>query len=111
MRKLLAIAVIALTAAFGAGVSEAQVRVKPIVKPNVMVMPKTPKAARVKPVAPKVKVIPPSVAVRQALGLAPGAKPLGVKLRNETYIVRLKSGNTIKQVGVNSVTGAVSAIP
>lgn len=108
MRKLLTIAVVALMASLGAGLADAQVRVKPGVNPNVMV---APRAQRVKPVVPKNVIIPPSAALRRAMSAAPGAKPLGVKLRNQTYIVRLKSGNTIKQLSVNSVTGAVSPLP
>lgn len=108
MRKLLTIAVIALTAAFGAVGADAQVRTKPVYSPNVIVRPKAP---RVKPVVPRTVLIPPSVALKHAMRLAPGAKPLGVKLRNQTYIVRFKSGNRIKQVGVNSVTGAASPLP
>lgn len=51
--------------------------------------------------------LPPSAAVKLAVGAMPGAEPLGVKLRGDTYIVRLKQGGRIVQVEVDAVTGAV----
>ena len=51
--------------------------------------------------------MPPSAAVKRAMQAEPGAKPLGVKLRNGIYIVRLKQDGTIVQVGVDPVTGDV----
>jgi hypothetical protein len=110
MKKLLTIAAVALTVALMPGVSDAQVRVKPGVNPYVMV-PKAPRANRVKPVTPRVVVLPPSAALKRAMRVAPNAKPLGVKLRGDTYVVRLKQGGTITQLGVNSVTGAVTPLP
>jgi hypothetical protein len=109
MRKLLTIAVVALSAALGAaGSGDAQVRIKPYAGQTLKAPPiKTP---RVQPVKPRLNVLPPSAAVMRALRAVPQAKPLGVKLRNQTYIVRLKSGGTITQVGVDSVTGAVTSI-
>ena len=104
MRKLLAIAVVALSAALGAvGTVDAQVRIKPNVG-------QTYKAPRVQPIKPRINILPPSAAVMRAMRVVPKAKALGVKLRNQTYIVRLKSGGTITQVGVDSVTGDVTSI-
>ncbi|WP_373503885.1 hypothetical protein [Aestuariivirga sp.] len=112
MRKFLTIAVVALTAALGAGLADAQVRVKPM-NPNVMVpkAQKAPRVQQVKPVKPNVVLLPPSAALKRAMGTVPNAKPLGVKLRGQTYVVRLKQGGTIKQLSVNSVTGAVTPLP
>ena len=106
MRKFITIAIIALTAAFGAGAADAQVRIKVFANPGVA----RPKIPRVM-VMPKIVKLPPSVAIRTAMKFMPGAKALGVKLRGQTYIVRLKSGGTIAQIGVNSVTGAASRLP
>lgn len=107
MRKFITILVVALTTAFGAVGAEAQVRIKPVINPNIMV----PKAPRVKPVQPKILIMPPSVAIKQALKVNPGAKALSVKPAGQSYIVKLKQGATIKQLSVNSVTGAVSPLP
>jgi hypothetical protein len=104
MRKFLAIVAVALSATLGvAGTVDAQVRIKPSVGQTV-------KVPRVQPVKPRINILPPSAAVMRALRALPQAKPLGVKLRNQTYIVRLKSGGTIKQVGVDSVSGDVTSI-
>ena len=111
MRKFITILVVALTTAFGAVGAEAQVRIKPAINPNIMV----PKAPRVKPVQPKIQpkiiIIPPSAAIRQALKQAPGGKALSVKLVGQTYIVKVKQGGTIKQLSVNSAPGAASPLP
>ncbi|MFN4141518.1 PepSY domain-containing protein [Aestuariivirga sp.] len=53
------------------------------------------------------ELLPPSAAVKQAMRAVPGAKPLGVKLRGNVYVVRLKQDGTITQIGVDAVTGAV----
>lgn len=109
MRKLIIAAAVALSAAFGAaGSGDAQDRIKP----NVGQALKNPsvKMPRVQQVKPRIYILPPSAAVMRALRAVPQAKPLGVKLRNQTYIVRLKSGGTITQVGVDSVTGNVTSI-
>lgn len=55
--------------------------------------------------------IPPSAAIQQAMQAVPGAKPLGVRLRGGTYIVRLKSSGKVVRVGVDAATGAVTSIP
>ena len=109
MRKFLIIAVIALTAAFGAGAADAQVRFKVLVNPGVMA-PKAPRV-RINPVRPKMVVILPSRALTIASRMMPGAKAIGVQLRGQTYIVRLKSRGTVAKIGVNSVTGAASPLP
>jgi hypothetical protein len=49
----------------------------------------------------------PSAAVKRAVEANPGAMPLGVKLRDGIYVVRLKQDDTIIQVGVDPVTGDV----
>ena len=110
MKKFITIIIVALTAVLGTGLSEAQVRIKPVMNPNVMV-PKALKIPRVQPFVPRIILLPPSVALKRALAMNPGAKPLGVKLRGQTYIVRLKLDGTITQLGVNPVTGAVSPLP
>lgn len=109
MRKFLIVAIVALFAVLGVETADAQVRVRPFAKPGIMV-PKPPRAMRVRPVRPRLMILPPSKAVRAAMRAVPNAKPLGVKLRGDTYVVRLKSGGTITQVGVDSVTGAVTSI-
>lgn len=53
------------------------------------------------------KKLPPSAAVQRAVRTIPGAEPLGVKLKGDTYIVRLKQDGSIVQVGVNAFTGEV----
>lgn len=41
------------------------------------------------------KKIPPSAAVKRAVRSVPGAEPLGVKLKGDTYIVRLKQDGSV----------------
>ena len=53
------------------------------------------------------KKIPPSAAVKRALRAVPGAEPLGVKLKGDTYIVRLKQDGNVMKVGVDAFTGDV----
>lgn len=107
MRKIFAILLAGFTAAAAVDAAAAQVRIQ---APNVMV-PKAPSQPRIQPVVPKVVVIPPSVVLQNVMKMNPGAQALGVKLRNQTYVVRLKQGGTIKQLGVDSVTGAVTPLP
>ncbi|MCB1378466.1 MAG: hypothetical protein KDK89_08900 [Alphaproteobacteria bacterium] len=57
---------------------------------------------------PLIKIIPPSVALNQAMMAAPNAKAIGVKLKGSLYIVKLKQGNKVTQVRVNATTGQVS---
>ncbi|MEI7598956.1 MAG: PepSY domain-containing protein [Aestuariivirga sp.] len=52
--------------------------------------------------------VPPSDAVQLALQAVPGAEALGVKLKGDHYVVRLKQGGTVIQVLVDATTGAVS---
>ena len=52
--------------------------------------------------------VPPSDAVKLALQAVPGAEPLGVKLKGDVYVVRLKQGGTVIQVRVDANTGQVS---
>jgi uncharacterized membrane protein YkoI len=52
--------------------------------------------------------VPPSEAVKLALQAVPGAEPLGVKLKGDHYVVRLKQGGTVILVQVDATTGAVS---
>ena len=112
MRKFLGIALVALLATFGAGEVSAQVRVKPnapiVLTPRLKAVPRVQK---VRPVNPKLAIIPPSVALKRAVGTIPNPKALGVNLKGPVYIVKLKQGGTISQVGVHSVTGAVIRIP
>jgi hypothetical protein len=113
MRKFIIAAVVMLSTALGAGMADAQVRIQPrmqnyggqIIVPRVNKLPRVPNVQ----VKPKI-ILPPSAALKRALGAMPNAKPLGLKLRNQTYIVRLKSGGTIREVGVNSQTGAITGI-
>jgi uncharacterized membrane protein YkoI len=53
------------------------------------------------------KKLPPSGAVKRALRSVPGAEALGVKLKGDTYIVKLKQDGSVVQVGVNAFTGEV----
>ncbi len=53
-------------------------------------------------------LLPPSAAVKLALQAVPGAEPLNVKLRGQSYVVRLKQDGTVVQVLVDAVTGAVT---
>lgn len=106
MRKFFITAIIALITALAVTGADAQVRMRPVLKPGVMM-----KVPRVNPVKPKIVVIPPSGAIGRALRIMPGSKAIGVRLKGQTYIVRLKSGGTIAQIGVNSVTGATSPLP
>jgi hypothetical protein len=111
MRKFLTVAVIALTAALGSGAADAQVRIRAVINPGVM-MQKGPRVhPRINPVRPKLLILPPSAAIGRAVNMMPGSKAIGVKLRGQTYVVRLKSGGTIARVGVDSVTGAASLLP
>ena len=52
--------------------------------------------------------VPPSDAVKLAMQAVPGAEPLGVKLKGDHYVVRLKQGNRVIQVQVDAATGQVS---
>jgi uncharacterized membrane protein YkoI len=52
--------------------------------------------------------VPPSAAVKLALQAVPGAEPLGVKLKGDHYVVKLKQGGTVIQVLVDATTGQVS---
>ena len=52
--------------------------------------------------------VPPSDAVKLALQALPGAEPLGVKLKGDHYVVRLKQDGTVVQVLVDATTGQVS---
>lgn len=52
----------------------------------------------------------PSAAVQMALSAMPGAEPLGVKLKGDTYIVRLKQGGSVVLVAVDAATGAVTPL-
>jgi len=106
MRKYLTIAVIALTAAFGAVSADAQVRMRPVVKPGVMM-----KAPRVNPVKPKLLILPPSAALKRAVQMVPNAKPIKIVQKGQNYVVSLKSGGTIKRVTVNAATGAITSGP
>ena len=112
MRNLISVLLVVLTALTGAAAAGAQVRIQPpAAKPYVMVprVQKAPKAPRIV-VVPK-PIIPPTVAVQNAMRINPGSQALGVKLKNQTYIVRLKQGSRVTQMGVNSVTGAVTPLP
>jgi hypothetical protein len=114
MRKLVSILLVAAMAIAGTSAAGAQVRIQaPVGKPYVMVprAQKAPRVPRVTPVVPKLVIIKPSQALSAAMRAVPNAKPLGVRLKNQTYIVRLKQGGTITQLGVNSVTGAVTRLP
>lgn len=56
------------------------------------------------------QVIPPSVALRTALGYSPGSQGLGVRLLKDgrlMYAVKLKTGNRVHRVLVDAQTGQV----
>jgi len=52
--------------------------------------------------------VAPAQAVKLALEAVPGAEPLGVKLKGDTYVVKLKQDGTVIQVLVDAATGQVS---
>ena len=54
--------------------------------------------------------IPPSEAVTIAVGAAPGAEPLDVKLRGDVYVVKLRQGGNVIRVLVDAQTGNVVSI-
>lgn len=60
------------------------------------------------PAAAQQAQVPPSEAVKLALQAVPGAEPLGVKLKGDHYVVKLKQGGTVILVQVDAATGAVS---
>lgn len=56
------------------------------------------------------QIIPPSVALRSALGYSPGSQGLGVRLLKDgrlMYAVKLKTGNRVHRVLVDAQTGRV----
>ncbi len=56
------------------------------------------------------RVIPPSAALRAALGYSPGSQGLGVRLLKDgrlMYAVKLKTGNRVHRVLVDAQTGQV----
>lgn len=52
--------------------------------------------------------VPPSEAVKLALDAVPGAEALGVRLKGDHYVVKLKQGGAVIVVQVDAATGAVS---
>jgi hypothetical protein len=106
MKKLLTIALMALTIALAAGEAAAQVRIRPVIVIGAGRVLPAPRA-RIRPAVPKGIIIAPSVAMRTAMLAVPNSKPIAVRLRGRVYIVKLKQGGTIRQVAVHAVTGAV----
>lgn len=100
MNTYLAIALVALTTALAAGDAMAQARLPAYTGGAV-----TPKVA---PVAP---LLPPSAALKRAMGQVPGAQALSVRPKGSAYIVKLKKGGNIIQLNVNSATGAITRLP
>lgn len=100
MRRVLLALAIAAAAVFGAADASAQVKLRVIVNPKILNGPVIK--------APIIRVIPPSLALNRALMLAPNAQALGVKLKGGLYIVKLKQGNTVRQIHVDAATGDVS---
>src|SRR5256885_12274097 len=99
MRRIVLIAMMLLAASMAAGPALAQ-KIPMFVPTGPMVI--KPKILIVKP------KIPPSVALGKALGVAPGAKPLGITIKGPHYVVKLKKGNQVLQYNVDGATGAVS---
>ena len=106
MQKFLAIALVVLLVALDMGTASAQVRVQGYQNPGAIQRIKP----RLKQIQPRVIIIPPSRAVQIAAGALGNAKPLGVTLKGRRYIVKLKQGGTIVQMGVNARTGAVTRL-
>jgi hypothetical protein len=104
MRGILALAVIVVTTGLVTGAASAQVRL-PLYVPNVQI---NPNVVQPPPRVPAIRIIPPSVAINNALALMPQAQALGVKLRGSLYIVKLKRGNQVIQLRVDAVSGEVS---
>lgn len=97
MRKVIFIAALMLAAIMGGDLALAQGRV-------INMAPKmAPKMAK----PPIILMIPPSAALSAAARSVPGAKAIGVKLRGNVYIVKLKQGNTILQKRIVAGNGAV----
>lgn len=109
MNRFFTIVLAALMAILAAEAALAQARL-PAYVPDVggpVMAPKTPKT----PKTPNVLLIPPSVALKQAMGVVPGAQALSVRPKGNVYIVKLKKGGNIIKLNVNSATGAVTRLP
>lgn len=96
MRRVFATAAVFAFVGLGIGNAASQVDVE-LLQPQVRMVQKTPGPL----------VIAPSDAIRAALRANPGAQAINVKPRGNMYIVKLKQGNTIRQVRVNGTTGVV----
>jgi uncharacterized membrane protein YkoI len=102
MRKLL-LAIAIAAALCGAGDASAQLKMRnfgggQLIKPPIL---------SIKP-GPGMKMIPPSMALNRAMNMVPQSQALGVKLQGSHYIIKLKQGNSVKQVHVDAATGDVS---
>jgi len=96
MNRLLKSLALAIAVTLAAGQASAQVKMMPYV------------AGAPKPVLPpKIMMIKPSQALRIAMQAVPGGKPLGVQLRGQVYIVKVKQASTIKLLRVNAASGAL----
>jgi uncharacterized membrane protein YkoI len=104
MRKLL-LAVAMAAALMGAVDASAQLKMRAYQGPKIMNGPVM-RAPVLRP--PMVRVIPPSMALNRAMSIVPKSQALGVKLKGGLYIVKLKQGNTVRQVHVDAATGDVS---
>ena len=99
MKKFCTIALVAVATVFAANSADAQVRVRGY------------NGAKPVRVAPNVKILPPSIILKRAVGQVPGAKGLSVRLSGNMYVVKVKQGGKIIQLRVNPTTGAVSGAP
>lgn len=103
MRRVFLAVAIAAATVLAAAPSSAQVRAQIYHgQPRVQRIHKAP------PVIILPRVIKPSMAVRRAQMLVPGAKPLNVRINKQgIYIVKVKRGNVISNVRVDGMTGDV----
>jgi uncharacterized membrane protein YkoI len=109
MRLIATIAAILAAALVAAEPASAQVRVQGYGAPKaVKVQPHLQPHLKQPRAKPPIFLIPPSAALSRALAMAPNAKPIGVRLKGNLYIIRLKQGNKVMQVRVNAATGALA---
>ena len=102
------LAVIALLATLGNTGAEAGVKLRSDTFKGLYLTGQGP-GRKLRPRAPRARVISPSTALRAAMNSSPGSQGLGVRYlqRLRGYIVRLRSGGRIHQVFVDGRTGRV----
>ena len=117
MRKLL-LAIAIAAALCGAGDASAQLKMRNFGGPKPPGLNLKPPSLNMKPPGfnmkppvlkgPALRMIPPSMALNRAMNMVPQSQALGVKLQGSHYIIKLKQGNSVRQVHVDAATGDVS---